>query len=180
MIIATGSRPFVPPMDGSDTPGTFLFRTIDDCDRIAAYAKRCRTAVVIGGGLLGLEAARGLLTHGVAVTVVEAAPQLMIAQLDADAGALLKATMEQMGVTVLLDTITTHILGEPRVTGLQFKDGSTLDTDMVVVSAGIRPITDIATDSGLDGRARHRRATTSCAPAIPTSSPSASACSIAA
>ncbi|HXQ21296.1 MAG TPA: nitrite reductase large subunit NirB [Candidatus Acidoferrales bacterium] len=149
VIIATGSRPFVPPMAGSDTPGTFLFRTIDDCDRIAAYAERCRTAVVIGGGLLGLEAARGLLAHGVAVTVVEAAPQLMIAQLDADAAAVLKATMEQMGVTVLLEKITTHILGQPRVTGLQFKDGSTLDADMVVISAGIRPITDIALNSGL-------------------------------
>ena len=149
VIIATGSRPFVPPMAGSDTPGTFLFRTIDDCDRIAAYAERCRTAVVIGGGLLGLEAARGLLTHGVTVTVVEAAPQLMIAQLDADAGAVLKATMEQMGITVLLEKITTHIVGDPRVTGLQFKDGSSLDTDMVVISAGIRPITDIAVTSGL-------------------------------
>jgi nitrite reductase (NADH) large subunit len=105
--------------------------------------------VVIGGGLLGLEAARGLLTHGVTVTVVEAAPQLMIAQLDADAGAILKATMEQIGVTVLLDKITTHILGEPCVSGLQFKDGSTLDADMVVISAGIRPITDIAVNSGL-------------------------------
>ncbi len=148
-IIATGSRPFVPPIAGTETPGTFLFRTIDDCDRIAAYTERCRTAVVIGGGLLGLEAARGLLAHGLAVTVVEAAPQLMIAQLDADAGAILKATMEQMGVTVLLDRITTHIIGTPRVSALGFKDGSTLDTDMVVISAGIRPITDVAVSSGL-------------------------------
>src|SRR6185369_17269852 len=82
VIIATGSRPFVPPMEGFGRPGTFLFRTIDDCERIAEYARDCKKAAVIGGGLLGLEAARGLLTHGVEVTVLEAAPQLMIAQLD--------------------------------------------------------------------------------------------------
>ena len=82
VIIATGSRPFVPPMEGFGGPGTFLFRTIDDCSRIADYARASRRAAVIGGGLLGLEAARGLLTHGVEVTVLEAAPQLMMAQLD--------------------------------------------------------------------------------------------------
>ena len=149
VIIATGSRPFVPPMQGMGTAGTFLFRTIDDCDRIAAYAQRCRTATVIGGGLLGLEAARGLLTHGVEVTVIEAAPQLMMAQLDADAAAVLRTTIEQMGIRVRLDTITTDIVGDTRVTGLRFKDGSTLETDMVVVSAGIRPIVEVATASGL-------------------------------
>ena len=149
VIIATGSRPFVPPMDGMGKAGTFLFRTIDDCEQIAAYAKRCRRAAVIGGGLLGLEAARGLLTHGVEVTVLEAMPQPMSAQLDPESGDLLKTTLRQMGISVLLEKITTHILGEEHVTGLQFKDGSTLETDMVVVSTGIRPIVEIATDSGL-------------------------------
>jgi nitrite reductase (NADH) large subunit len=150
VIIATGSRPFVPPMEGFGGPGTFLFRTIDDCERIADYARDCKKAAVIGGGLLGLEAARGLLTHGVEVTVLEAAPQLMIAQLDADAGQILKTTMEGMGVKVLCERITTHIVTEGgRVTHLRLKDGSRLDTDMVVVSAGIRPITEIATASGL-------------------------------
>src|SRR6185503_4101044 len=96
VIIATGSRPFVPPMEGFGQPGTFLFRTIDDCARISDYARSCRKAAVIGGGLLGLEAARGLLTHGVEVTVLEAAPQLMIAQLDPDSGAMLKTAMEAM------------------------------------------------------------------------------------
>ncbi|HUR38483.1 MAG TPA: nitrite reductase large subunit NirB, partial [Planctomycetota bacterium] len=150
VIIATGSRPFVPPMEGFGGPGTFLFRTIDDCERIADYAKDCKKAAVIGGGLLGLEAARGLLTHGVEVTVLEAAPQLMIAQLDADAGQILKTTMEGMGVRVLCEKITTHIVSENgRVTHLQLKDGSRLDADMVVVSAGIRPITEVASASGL-------------------------------
>jgi len=150
VIIATGSRPFVPPMEGFGGPGTFLFRTIDDCERIADYAKDCKKAAVIGGGLLGLEAARGLLTHGVEVTVLEAAPQLMIAQLDPEAGQVLKTTMEGMGVKVLCEKITTRIVTEGgRITHLLLKDGSRVDTDMVVVSAGIRPITDVASASGL-------------------------------
>ena len=86
VIIATGSRPFVPSMEGFGGEGTFLFRTIDDCSRIADFAKNCRHATVIGGGLLGLEAARGLLSHGVEVTVLEAGPQLMGQQLDPEAG----------------------------------------------------------------------------------------------
>src|SRR6185295_19180329 len=150
VIIATGSRPFVPPMEGFGQPGTFLFRTIDDCEHIANYAKECKKAAVIGGGLLGLEAARGLMSHGVEVTVLEAAPQLMIAQLDPDSGLMLKATMEGMGVKVHCEKITTKIVAENgRITHLLFKDGSRLDTDMVVVSAGIRPITDVAAASGL-------------------------------
>src|SRR5687767_11363831 len=150
VIIATGSRPFVPPMEGFGQPGTFLFRTIDDCDRIADYAKDCKKAAVIGGGLLGLEAARGLLTHGVEVTVLEAAPQLMIAQLDPDSGAMLKTAMEAMGVKVLCEKITTQIVAENgKITHLLLKDGSRIETDMVVVSAGIRPITDVAVASGL-------------------------------
>jgi nitrite reductase (NADH) large subunit len=150
VIIATGSRPFVPPMEGFGAKGCFLFRTIDDCDRIAEYARCCKRAAVIGGGLLGLEAARGLMTHGVEVTVLEAAPQLMIAQLDTEAGAMLRATMEGMGIQVKCDAITTKIVTEEgRVKRLEFKDGSSIETDMVVVSAGIRPITEIATASGL-------------------------------
>ena len=150
VIIATGSRPFIPPMEGFGGPGSFLFRTLNDCERIAGYAKSCRKAAVIGGGLLGLEAARGLLTHGVGVTVVEAAPQLMLAQLDADSGLMLKQTIESMGIGVLLEKVTARVVSDDgRITRLDFKDGSRLDTDMVVVSAGIRPITDVAVASGL-------------------------------
>ncbi len=150
VIIATGSRPFIPPMEGFGKPGTFAFRTLDDCARIADYAQDCKRAAVIGGGLLGLEAARGLLTHGVEVTVVEAAPQLMVAQLDAESGSMLKSTMEGMGVSVQLEKITAKIAGEDgKITHLEFKDGTTLETDMVVVSAGIRPIVEVASASGL-------------------------------
>lgn len=155
LLIATGSRPFIPPMeglklpDGTDKPGVFSFRTLDDCARIAGYATKCERAAVIGGGLLGLEAARGLLTHGAQVHVVHLAGHLMEMQLDAPAGAILKSTMEAMGVHVHLQKSTTAILGDDRVTGLAFKDGTTLDCDMVVISCGIRPNVELARDCGL-------------------------------
>ncbi len=151
LIIATGSRPFVPPMEGFGGEGTFLFRTIDDCDRIAEYAKNCQRAVVIGGGLLGLEAARGLMTHHVEVTIVEAAGQLMPAQLDVESAQILKRTMQAMGLTVLTDRKTAQIhKSDGKVASLVFSDGATIPADMVVVSAGIRPITEVALNSGLN------------------------------
>jgi NAD(P)H-nitrite reductase large subunit len=149
LVLATGSRPFVPPMEGTNQRGVFVFRTLEDCERIAAYAQECERAVVIGGGLLGLEAARGLLSHGLDVTVVEVAPHLMIQQLDPTGGALLKSKLEAMGVRVLLEAATTHLLGDGCVTGLRFKDGSTLDTDMVVISCGIRPNVEVAKSAGI-------------------------------
>jgi NAD(P)H-nitrite reductase large subunit len=149
LVLATGSRPFVPPMEGTHQQGVFVFRTLEDCDAIAAYARTCQRAVVIGGGLLGLEAARGLLSHDVEVTVVEVASHLMIQQLDPTGGALLKRKMEAMGVRVMLETTTTHLLGNGKVTGLRFKDDSTLDTDMVVISCGIRPNIEEAKAAGL-------------------------------
>jgi len=150
VIIATGSRPFVPPLEGFGQRGTFLFRTIEDCSAIAGYAKECEKAVVIGGGLLGLEAARGLLTHNVQVTVIEANNQLMPAQLDFESAQILRKTMEAMGVKVLTDTKTSKIIyREGQIQSLLFSDGSLLETDMVVVSTGIRPITEVAIHSGL-------------------------------
>ena len=149
LVLATGSRPFVPALEGTGKKGVFVFRTLEDCEAIAAYAQECASAVVIGGGLLGLEAARGLLSHGLEVTVVEVAGHLMIQQLDPTGGALLKRKLEAMGVRVLLETATTELLGEDRITGLRFKDGSTLDTEMVVISCGIRPNIDEARAAGL-------------------------------
>jgi nitrite reductase (NADH) large subunit len=149
LIIATGSRPFVPPMEGADKRGVFVFRTIDDCDAIARWAGQSKRAVVIGGGLLGLEAARGLVSHGVEVMIVEVAPQLIVQQLDAAGGAILRQKMEAMGVRVLLERLTTRVLGNGRAEGLEFKDGSTIDADMIVVSCGIRPNAEIAKAAGL-------------------------------
>jgi nitrite reductase (NADH) large subunit len=150
VIIATGSRPFLPPIEGYHGSGTFLFRTLDDCSRIAEYTQQCKNAAVIGGGLLGLEAARGLMTHGVKVTVLEVSPYLMANQLDEESATLLQSILEAMGIQVLCKKLATEIERQDgRVQRLQFKDGSSLETDMVVVSAGIRPITEIALESGL-------------------------------
>ncbi len=149
LIIATGSRPFVPPLEGRDKSGVFVFRTLDDCWQIAEAARRAKRAVVIGGGLLGLEAARGLLSYGVEVTVVEVAPHLMVQQLDPAAGAILQRKMESLGVRVLVGQHAAQILGKETVAGISFKDGTSIEADMVVVSCGIRPNAEIAKDSGL-------------------------------
>jgi len=166
LVIATGSSPFIPPLEGlyygdeemnsairnpqsAFKRGVFVFRTLDDCEAITNYAGSGKRGVVIGGGLLGLEAARGLLNLGAEVHVVHLMPHLMEAQLDAQAGATLKRSMEAMGVKIHLNKVTTAILGNGHVTGLRFKDGATLDCDMVVISAGIRPNTQLAKDAGL-------------------------------
>src|SRR5262249_48911978 len=109
LILATGSRPFVPPLEGVDKRGVFVFRTFEDCTLIAERAGRAQRAVVLGGGLLGLEAARGLLSHGLEVTVVEMAPHLMVQQLDADAAAILRKQMEKLGVGVLVGKQTRRL-----------------------------------------------------------------------
>ena len=155
LLIATGSRPFVPPMAGLETSngdpkhGVFVFRTLDDCHRIAGYATKCRKAAVIGGGLLGLEAARGLINYGVEVHVIHLASHLMNQQLDPAAGAILRNVMEKMGVHVHTEKATIRVLGDDSVTGLEFKDGTILDCDMVVISAGIKPNAEIGAACGL-------------------------------
>ncbi|MGI4792371.1 MAG: nitrite reductase large subunit NirB, partial [Janthinobacterium lividum] len=153
--IAPGSRPFVPPREGLETPegdpkhGVFVFRTIDDCHKIAGYATKCRKAAVIGGGLLGLEAARGLINYGVEVHVIHISGHLMNQQLDPAAGAILRNIMEKMGIHVHTMKATTRVLGEDSVTGLEFQDGTTLDCDMVVISTGIKPNAEIGMECGL-------------------------------
>ncbi len=155
LVIATGSSAFVPPIKGLRGHGTelkdglYAFRSLDDCDRILARVPQARSAAVIGGGLLGLEAARGLLERGLDVHVVHLCSHLMEMQLDPAAGALLKSTLETMGVHVHLEKKTTEIVGESRVEGLAFADGTTLSCDMVVVSAGIRPNVSLALECGL-------------------------------
>src|SRR5579885_3463982 len=149
LVIATGSLPLVPDIENVNTPGVFVFRTIEDCRLIGAYARRCRRAVVIGGGLLGLEAARGLLNHGLEVTVVEVMPYPMAQQLDAESGAMLARRMEAMGLKFQFEKASQRVLGTSAVRGLAFKDGTELDTDMVVISCGIRPNVRLAVDAGL-------------------------------
>src|SRR3954453_8635367 len=156
LIIATGSRSHVPSIEGvtlpngQDKPGVFVFRTLDDCREIAEYAKGCRgRAAIIGGGLLGLEAARGLQNYGVQVDVIHRSHHLMNQQLDPQAGAILKSTMEGIDIGVLLGKNTTAVLGEDRVTVIRFADGSMLWCDMVVMAAGIKPNIEIASRCGL-------------------------------
>ncbi len=155
LLIATGSRSFIPPVkglngsDGAMKAGVFGFRSIADTNGIIACAKTSKRAAVIGGGLLGLEAARGLLNHGCETHVVHLGDYLMPAQLDRTGAGILRTMMEKMGVRIHLHKSTTEILGEHRVTGLAFKDGETLECDMVVISAGIRPNVEIAHTAGL-------------------------------
>jgi nitrite reductase (NADH) large subunit len=162
LIIATGSRPFFPPVAnltgprGELSPGVFGFRSLDDCTAIVEAASRARTAAVLGGGLLGLEAARGLMNHGCEVHVVHLAATLMNQQLDVAGAGILRNMMQEMGVHVHTQKSTTEVLfeGEPgseerRLTGLAFNDGSALACDMLVVAAGIRPNIDLAVRSGM-------------------------------
>ncbi|MFG1919099.1 nitrite reductase large subunit NirB [Micromonospora sp. NPDC048898] len=155
LIIATGSRAFVPPIPGLHRPGrgyhqgVFAFRTIDDTRNMIRYAREHERAVVIGGGLLGLEAARGLQNHLAHVTLVHAAGHLMNAQLDAQAGAILRRSIERLGIEVVLGAHTTEVLGKHAVTGVKLKDGRTVACDVVVVAAGIRANAEMAATSGL-------------------------------
>ena len=156
LIVATGSRTFFPPMDGmwlddrTLTPGVFGFRTMDDTAAMLAYARERTSAVVIGGGLLGLEAAHGLQQHGLTVHVVQGGPVLMNQQLDEEAGAILRRVLEQKhGITVHTGQRQTAIRSVGAVTGVVLADGSVIDADMVVVTAGIRPNVGLAVVSGL-------------------------------
>jgi len=149
LVFATGSKPFIPPIPGTPLHGVFAFRTLDDCRNIAEYAKGRKSAVVIGGGLLGLEAAKGLMTHGVEVTVVEMSPWLMSVQLDEAGGRVLGQTIAKLGIKALTGTVTKELLGHLHVTGVKFADGSEIPADMVVISAGIRPNAELAKECGI-------------------------------
>lgn len=158
LVIATGSSPFIPMMDGlySDDGalrnGIFPFRTLDDCNEMVEYSAHAGRATVIGGGLLGLEAARGLMNRGMEVDVVHLTSYIMDQQLDPSSGDMLKALLEDMGVRFHLEKLTTTVHGNGKVTGVSFRDGDSLDCEMLVISAGIRPNIDLARMSGLNIR----------------------------
>jgi nitrite reductase (NADH) large subunit len=156
-VLATGSEPLMPPIPGIELPGVHAFRSPEDCDALRAAADATaaangsgRPAAVIGGGLLGLEAARGIAARGCRVTVVHLMDRLMERQLDAGAAALLGAAMEDLGVEVLLERETERILGEARATGLRFTDGDELECAFVCVSIGIRARLELARAARLD------------------------------
>ena len=157
LVIATGSRSHLPPMDGMYTPGgrllpgIFAFRTIDDTRNMVAYAQQDHhhRAVVVGGGLLGLEAARGLQSHGIDVDVVHSGGHLMNAQMGPEGGAVLRRSVEALGIRVHTGGRTTAILGADKVQGVRLRDRPDIECDMVVVAAGIRPNVEVAVTSGL-------------------------------
>lgn len=149
VIIATGSVPFILPLPGADKQGVTAFRDIKDTDIMLEASKKYKKAAVIGGGLLGLEAARGLLNLGMDVSVIHIAPTLMERQLDETAGRLLQKELENQGMKFLLEAQTAEIFGTDRVEGLNFKDGTTLEADLVVMAVGIKPNIGLAKDSGI-------------------------------
>ncbi|MCB1877603.1 MAG: NAD(P)/FAD-dependent oxidoreductase, partial [Chromatiales bacterium] len=149
LVLATGSDPFVIPVPGAELEGVLTFRDIHDVHSMIDAAKQHKKAIVIGGGLLGLEAANGLMKQGMDVSVVHLLDTLMERQLDKPAAGLLKRSLEEKGLNFLMGKQTETILGERRVTGLRFTDGSTVDADLVVMAVGIRPNADLARKVGL-------------------------------
>nr|WP_280520782.1 nitrite reductase large subunit NirB [Paenibacillus sp. J22TS3] len=149
VIIATGSKPFILPIPGSDKEGVIGFRDIADCNQMLEAAKSYRKAAVIGGGLLGLEAAKGLVHLGMDVTVVHLMNDLMERQLDSQAAAMLKDELERQGIKFAMGVQTAELLGGNRVTGLKFTDGTELEADFVVMAVGIKPNIDVAAASGI-------------------------------
>jgi len=149
LLLATGSKPFIVPVPGHELPGVIGFRDLHDVDTMLAAARAGGRAVVIGGGLLGLEAANGLLRRGMEVTVVHVTASLMNQQLDAPAAELLRASLERRGLRILLSRQTAAIEGEGRVEALRFEGGETIPADLVVMAAGVRPNVALAQDAGL-------------------------------
>lgn len=178
LVLATGSRAVVPPLAGLDPaalpPRVAVFRTLADCRRILATARSARTALVLGGGLLGLEAARGLAARGLSTTVVHPHPYLMERQLDPAAGAVLAGTLAGLGVATRLGVPATGLAADPDGVRLDLADGTALDADLLVLSCGVRPDTELAAAAGLTVD-RGCWSTTGCAPTTRRSRRSATA-----
>lgn len=149
LLIATGSLPFILPVPGHDLEGVIGFRTIEDVDLMLDASKQYKDAVIIGGGLLGLEAASGLLNQNMNVTVIHLPELLMERQLDHEAAKLLQAELESRGVNIITEGDTEALLGDKRVNKLRLKDGREIDADIVVMAVGIRPNITLAREAGL-------------------------------
>ncbi|RSO04565.1 nitrite reductase (NAD(P)H) [Streptomyces sp. WAC 06783] len=151
LVLATGSYPFVPPVPGADSAGCFVYRTVEDLLAIEEYAKNCRTGTVVGGGLLGLEAAGALKGLGLRTRIVEFQPRLMAVQVDEGGGSALRRTVEEMGIDVHTGVGGKEIVagGDGAVRAMELSDGSRVETDLVIFSAGVRPRDRLARDCGL-------------------------------
>jgi nitrite reductase (NADH) large subunit len=149
LLLANGSRPFIPPIKGSEKKRVFTLRTLEDCLQIIDCIKDYPKVTVLGGGLLGLEIARAVKIRRGDVQVVEFFPRLLPRQLDDEGASLLKSQIEDMGISVHLGMACQEILGSGEVTGLRFKDGQEFETETVIVAAGVRPETQLAAQAGL-------------------------------
>ncbi|MCK5902707.1 MAG: nitrite reductase large subunit NirB [Cocleimonas sp.] len=149
LLITTGSLSFMLPLTGANKQGVIGFRDVADVDTMLTAAKQYKKAVIIGGGLLGLEAANGLMKQGMEVTVVHLLDALMERQLDKPASKMLKSALEAKGMKFLMEYATEEILGDARVTGLRFKNGETIEADLVVMAVGIKPNFELAQKAGL-------------------------------
>jgi nitrite reductase (NADH) large subunit len=149
LVLAVGSEPIRPKLPGIDLPGVFTFRDRADAEALIAASNKARRAVIVGGGLLGLEAAYGLARRGVAVTVVHLMGWLMERQIDPAAAVLLEASLKARGIAVKLSAETAAVIGETRAMGLRLKDGTLLPADLVVFAIGVRPSTALARQAGL-------------------------------
>ncbi|NER16301.1 nitrite reductase large subunit NirB [Spongiivirga citrea] len=151
LVIATGSVPFVPPIRGVEKKGVFVYRTIEDLEETLAYAETIKggKAAILGGGLLGLEAAKAVMDMGLEANVVEFAPKLMPRQLDTRSSKVLQVKLESMGINIHLSKATNQILGNGKITGMEFGEDDMLDVDMLVISAGIRPRDELGKSTGL-------------------------------
>lgn len=155
LVLATGSAPFVPPIPGVEKDGVFVYRTIEDLELMEDYARKATRGAVIGGGLLGLEAAKALMDLGLQeVHVIEFAPRLMPRQIDEVGSRMLQTKLESLGLKIHLSKNTHEIIGNEIITGMSFADGSTIDVDMLVISAGIKPRDELAKKAGLTVGAR--------------------------
>ncbi|MDY6874784.1 MAG: FAD-dependent oxidoreductase [Chloroflexota bacterium] len=150
LLLATGAWSFVPPFEGTDKEGVFTLRTLDDALAIKAHAQNVSTAVVIGGGLLGLETARALRTAGLSVTVVEFAPHLLPRQLDAEGAQVLQMLLEAQSLRIITGGATEVILGDGQADGIRLRDGRVVDGGLVLLSTGIRSDVALAQTAGLD------------------------------
>jgi len=151
LILATGSSAFVPSIPGVEKKGVFIYRTIEDLEMIRDYASKVKTGAVIGGGLLGLEAAKAMIDLGINDThVIEFAPRLMPRQIDDAGSGVLKDKLQMLGLKVVTNANTTEILGEDHINGLRFSDDSKIEADMLVISAGIKPRDELAQQCGLE------------------------------
>lgn len=151
LILATGSSAFVPPIPGVEKEGVFIYRTIEDLEMMTGYARKAKTGAVIGGGLLGLEAAKAMIDLGITDThVIEFAPRLMPRQIDDAGSKILQAKLESLGLKIHTSKNTSAILGQDSITGMQFTDDTHINVDMLVISAGIKPRDEIAKLAGLE------------------------------